>query len=169
LPNGSEWPPIDTFEAPYRQPVFDPDSPSGLTENLEPKSPNTNDLKTTPTTKNFSNFHDRSKTNFQQTSKIRDNSFFYLPHFESIKSSENLPPSQVSTEKFRPSAQLGSFLGGFVPFTPKIVTNITPRPQVLPFEQEKENIQEDSESPIRTVIHGVYPKVRASSSFREKT
>ncbi len=30
LPNGSEWPPIDTFEAPYRQPVFDPDSPSGV-------------------------------------------------------------------------------------------------------------------------------------------
>ena len=124
---------------------------------------------------NFVSDKNTSKTNFNQTAvKVVNEKqpFFYLPHLVSIDSSSQT--TQVNTNDFRPSVQLNPSKneGVFSPLipSPSFVTHtanqhlnahvVTRSPPTLPLEQNtKHRPQDYEESPIRTVIHGVYPRV----------
>ena len=110
------WPPIDDYEAPYREPVFAPDSDFDLSTFSVNPSPRNIPFGQIPLSKNVDNSVPKVKQNDVSLKTFVDNS------------SKTSPSTRVVTNDFRPSLQLNPSqnfaVGGFFPVTPKYLQTV---------------------------------------------
>ncbi len=111
------WPPIDDYEAPYREPVFAPESDFDLSTFSVNPSPRNIPFEQSPSSKKVNNSLHTVKHASDTSSKAFDSN--------SVKTSTS---SRVVTNDFRPSLQINPVRnvvgGGFLPVTPKYLQTV---------------------------------------------